>query len=71
MAGMVDKPGEAVPTTVKTDRVTYSCKSCQFRNRCMERSRRYTCKDYERRTHAEVFHKPGGLQRRQQAPFKG
>ncbi|EXG84120.1 hypothetical protein K413DRAFT_0832 [Clostridium sp. ASBs410] len=29
--------------------VTYSCKSCRYRNRCFERSRRYACKDYERR----------------------
>ncbi len=65
MAGTVDKLEKVVPTTLKTVRVTYSCKSCQFRNRCMERSRRYTCKDYKRRTHAEVFYKPGRFQRRQ------
>lgn len=65
MAGMVDKLGKVVPTKLITDRVTYSCKSCQFRNRCMERSRRYTCKDYKRRIHAKVFYKPGRFQGRQ------
>lgn len=71
MAGMVDKLRKGVSTMVKSDGITYSCKSCQSRNRCMERSRRYTCKDYERRTHAEVFQKTGGFQRRKQALSKG
>ncbi|MTK05670.1 MAG: hypothetical protein F8N38_01090 [Hungatella sp.] len=71
MAGMVDKLRKGATTMVKPDGVTYSCKSCQSRDRCMERSRRYTCKDYKRRTHAEVFYKPGRFQRRQQTPTKG
>lgn len=71
MAGMVDKLRKEFPAKVKPVEVTYSCKSCQLRNRYMESSRRYTCKDYKRRFHAEVFYKPGGLQRRKQAPSKG
>lgn len=34
--------------------VTYSCKSCRYRNRCYESSRRYPCKDYERRENKVV-----------------
>ncbi|MBE5977845.1 MAG: hypothetical protein E7249_01760 [Paenibacillaceae bacterium] len=33
--------------------ITYSCKSCRFRNRCPDRSRRYTCKDYKRKNPQE------------------
>ncbi len=69
MAGMVDKPRKGVTTIVKPDDITYSCKSCRSRNRCMERSRRYTCKDYKRRINEEVFYKPERFQRCQQAPF--
>lgn len=69
MAGMVDKLRKGVTTMVKPDWITYSCKSCRYRNRCMERSRRYTCKDYKRRINEEVFYEPERFQRCQQAPF--
>ncbi len=34
---------------VKYMEITLSCKSCRHRSRCPDRSRRYPCKDYERR----------------------
>ncbi|RGY90641.1 hypothetical protein DXA14_33580, partial [Hungatella hathewayi] len=33
----------------KVIRINVTCNTCRYRNRCIEQSRRYPCKDYKRR----------------------